>query len=1145
MIGAYLAMSLALTCFTCAVRGWRFPLSSSRRSPHDPGVDAEPAGRPVAIATGTHSQALSGKTAVLIGEKADFRRATIHISSPNHSEARTSALPPVTDARATTQNIGDRSVTDRSDAAVRPFAPVSIDPRLPLALRDKDRPLRGRDILVRQLVVRLQPPHDRASTTETTNRVDNDIRRAVLLHGPAGCGKTSIAEQVAYEAAEARVDVWWVDAVDQASVDASMNTVAGLVGAPEQDQGERTSAADALWRSLRSRDRPWLLVADGVDDPALLTVSGQNLAAGTGWVRPLASGPGLVLVTSRDSAPSRWGDWWDRQLVGGLEPEDGALVLQDYTAERAGTKSDAQALSTRLSGLALALKLAGAYLAVTSKGRYPDPGPATFVDYKKALDNDLLYHLPSDEQNIVRIWQLSIELLERRGLGHARSLLRLLCCLADAPVPDQLVLDPAVLAVSGLFNGLDGTSLQLTVDSLADLRLVDLTQPVPSVGPDEQMGRAWKPALVTIHPLIRHAIRLVEPGPESVGAYLILAARLLCAATQHCRDPDDDLRSWSSWHALAPHCTHLLHTLSQRAEADISPGAFHQAALAAYGTAEYLYLSGADEQAEAEFKIILEILRKLPDDHLNEILKIRTNLAGITRDRPDSQQLDQAELELREIYAKQQRLLADDQTDPTGMLRRLGRVGWDTPEGLALLKTEWDISVTRPILDMLDTYQGLAITLAYKDNNSSEAKAIYKSAYEALKRLLGDDHSKTLVSRTGLAARLFYEGRLEEAEREFRAIYDTARQSPSMGPDDPQTLGSQWWVARTLYDLGRLEEAEREFRALCAASARVLGHEHSLTKGDRWWLACVLLDLGRKLTDPTNPEPRIKEGAATMAAEDDTKRELEQALACFQEALGLIDGDQNPGFYGVILHDIAATHQARGDRQQAIAAYREAVTYKRNRLPDGANDLATTMEALCDFLIDGAELGEARAVLDQLNDVLPQIADSAERARHVHSAGWAYERLANLGLEDGYSTALRVYTEALGFLDGDQNPGFYGVILHDIGDVYRARGDRQQAAAAYREAVTYKRKRLPDRARDLAITMEALSDLLIESDELGEARAVLDQLSEVLPQIADSAGEPATHILQAEAISCWPTWAKKRRTGSPQIIQKCPGAGQQ
>ncbi len=250
--------------------------------------------------------------------------------------------------------VGDHNIQVIGAAGRGRAAPqVSITPRLPLDLRETDRPLRGRGPLVQQLVALLHDPPDEPSETLGVDRAwySHNSRRVLLLYGPGGCGKTSIAEQVAYEVGDGGIEVWWVDAIDQATVEASMNAVASLVGVSGQDSGGPSSAADVLWRALGSRRSSWLLVIDGADDPSMLSVGGQPLASGTGWIRPLSHGPGLVLVTSRQRAPNQWGHWWDRWPVSGLEPGDGALVLRDYAAEWAGTEADAEALAERRGGM--------------------------------------------------------------------------------------------------------------------------------------------------------------------------------------------------------------------------------------------------------------------------------------------------------------------------------------------------------------------------------------------------------------------------------------------------------------------------------------------------------------------------------------------------------------------------------------------------------------------------------------------------------------------------------------------------------------------------------------------------------------------------------------------------------------------------
>ncbi len=241
------------------------------------------------------------------------------------------------------------------------------------------------------------------------------------------------------------------------------------------------------------------------------------------------------------------------------------------------------------------------------------------------------------------------------------------------------------------------------------------------------------------------------------------------------------------------------------------------------------------------------------------------------------------------------------------------------------------------------------------------------------------------------------------------------------------------------------------------------------------------------------------------------KQELDLALSCFTEALGLVDQEKDPGYYGIILHDIADAHAAAGNLQEAVASYSDAMTYKLKRVPVHAGDLATTMEALADCLIDCGELDQARATLGKLRDILAQITDPEERAIHLHGVGRAYERLAGEDTQDCYPEALGAYQEAANLVDRDSDPGFYGVIMHDIGDTHLAAGDLAEAVTAYRDAVTHKLKRVPAHPGDLATTMLALSDCLIESGELAEAKPMLGQVKDLLPQI-DEPGQRASRL---------------------------------
>lgn len=200
---------------------------------------------------------------------------------------------------------------------------------------------------------------------------------------------------------------------------------------------------------------------------------------------------------------------------------------------------------------------------------------------------------------------------------------------------------------------------------------------------------------------------------------------------------------------------------------------------------------------------------------------------------------------------------------------------------------------------------------------------------------------------------------------------------------------------------------------------------------------------------------------ARHETEPDESFWIDQAMAAFQEALKLVDARTAPGFYGVVLHDIAETYEKKGDSQQAIAKYQESVEYKR--MGDSPEDLATTLLAFGDLLIDSGDLTKARSILDEAKPILTKEA----RAVRIHRLAGAYESLGQQGQEDAYAEALEAYQAALGLVDGDADPGSYATVLRDIGDVYQAQGRLAESAAMYEDAARHIRGR-SDLQRTLA-----------------------------------------------------------------------------
>jgi tetratricopeptide (TPR) repeat protein len=185
---------------------------------------------------------------------------------------------------------------------------------------------------------------------------------------------------------------------------------------------------------------------------------------------------------------------------------------------------------------------------------------------------------------------------------------------------------------------------------------------------------------------------------------------------------------------------------------------------------------------------------------------------------------------------------------------------------------------------------------------------------------------------------------------------------------------------------------------------------------------------------------------------------FEQALAAFQEALGLIDREREPGAYGVVLHDIADVHTATGDLQAAAASYRDAVKYKL--LAGDPGDLASTLVALGTCLIHADEPTEARSTLDQAKELLSREGSRIERrlrAIRLQELGRAYEELGGRKQQGAYGEALTAYTAALELVDAETDPDIYGTLWQDIGDVHTADGRLSEAVRAYEKAVQHLR----------------------------------------------------------------------------------------
>ncbi|MEU5788293.1 tetratricopeptide repeat protein [Micromonospora purpureochromogenes] len=680
--------------------------------------------------------------------------------------------------------------------------------------------------------------------TELTDLYRLRGRRAVrvrVLHGMGGSGKTTVALQVAHRLQKRGVTVWWISAAEDTDLQTGMRQLARRLGATasELDRDWADNAPEVLWRRLATHPGRWLLIIDNADDPRLLAPAHETVAARRGWVRPVDTFRGALLVTSRDGDAAGWGDWCRLHPVGMLSPAEGAQVLLDCTDRRAGTEDQAAALAARLGGLPLALGLAGRYLA--DANRLPLPGAiTTFTNYQVALDTEgLAAVFPDPDESpaaaearriIARTWELSLTLLAQHSLAPARALLRLLSVLADAPIAYHLILDPAALRASPLFAGTDAARLRDLLHALSALGLLDLN----TTDAEPNSAAAHASATLRLHPLIRDAsLHHLHTAGQTPPA-LVLAARLLDLATTHV-GAHDDPTTWPIWQLLAPHPLHLLATAA--ASASPEPEAINHAAAAALRITKYLNVTGLYAIALAQVSMIRDISIQIIGLEHPTALEARDVAADCTGRAGNMVAARDQYLSLLPVF---ERVLGDDH--PKTLKARHNMALWIGEAGDAagardhyatLLTTRVRVlGAEHP--DTLITEQALA-SWTGEAGDPVGARDRYLSLLPVFERILGHGHPETLKARHNMALWIGLAGDAAQARDEYAALLPV--NARVLGPEHPGALFNRHNLANWTGHAGDPTAARDQLSALLPDRLRILGEEHPHTLMTRYSLA--------------------------------------------------------------------------------------------------------------------------------------------------------------------------------------------------------------------------------------------------------------------------------------------------------------------
>ncbi|MEU4444159.1 FxSxx-COOH system tetratricopeptide repeat protein [Actinosynnema sp. NPDC050801] len=658
--------------------------------------------------------------------------------------------------------------------------------------------------------------------------------RFVVVCGPGGMGKTTLAGYVAERAKQRGLSVFWIRWRGEGASDGptgeelltvqmvQVATALGLpddrVGAVQQSGG---SLADLVWGHLE-RTPGWVLVIDNADRTDSLGIDGP-VREHRGWIRP--NGAGLLLVTSRDRSPDTWGQGVVLVRLEPLTPKLGGQVLLDLAPD-GGSPEEAERLATRLGGLPLALHAAGTAIA------QPTARLRRFTTYLDAMDDGSSQPLMSPDVTDPKVartlvghtWELSLDQLAAEGLPLARPLLRALALLADAPIPRALI-DPGLIPTEDARPR--AAAVDAALSGLERYGLVDAS----TAGTTAEVGT------VVLHPLVREAgtMLLTRDGVvaqwrDEIENHLIDTARAWLS---------QGMAVLTATRLLAPHLLLL---------ADVpDEDRFFRFRDTINAVADTLERAGHNATAFTLRSHVLEAeTSQLGPDH-PDILASQNNLATVLsalgRYR-EAEQLHRATfVVLARAFGPEHHNTLFSQSNLAAALNNLGRHG----EAEQLLRASLDIR-TRTLgpehPDTLASQNDFAAVL-HGMGIRNDAEQLLRATLDIRTRTLGPEHPDTLSSQNNLAAVLNDLGRHREAEQLLRATLDIRTRTRTLGPEHPNTLVSQANLAFALNGLGRHREAEQLLRATLDMHTRTLGPEHPNTLTSQNNLAAVLNDLGR------------------------------------------------------------------------------------------------------------------------------------------------------------------------------------------------------------------------------------------------------------------------------------------------------------
>ncbi|KAI1123810.1 hypothetical protein F5Y10DRAFT_45733 [Nemania abortiva] len=652
-------------------------------------------------------------------------------------------------------------------------------------------------------------------------------RRAVVLHGLGGMGKTQLAIEYAKRHKDNYSAIFWINIKDQSSLKQSFARIAHQITrhSPSarcvsrvkiRSNLDETIDAVKAWLSLPGNTR-WLLVYDNYDNPKL-SDNTDSAAVDVQQYLPEAY-QGSVVITTRSSRV-KVGHTIRIEKIQSLE---NSLEILSATSKREGLSDDHYAvdLAKELDGLPLALATAGAYIEQTS---------TTFRSYRRLYRDSwarLQAHSPKlhsyEDQTLYSTWQLSFDQVRRRN-AHAAELLRLWAYFDNQDLWLELLQSYKDHSIEWIHQiTKDELSFNYMVQTLSDYGLVETHSSV-----DELVESRGYSVHSCVHSWMVHVLNKEQSIDLARFAIMCIASHV---------PSRESGKWWLTQRRLLQHAGKYNKRILDEIMGNDMSWVYH-------GLGYLYHHNGKLKKAEKMYRRALQVDGKTLGPYHKSILSTMTNLGTLYAEQGRLKEAE--EIHLRALQGKRKTLGPNHELtlDITG---NLGLVYFE--QGRIKEAEEVTQQVLRGCKNAFGSDHAKTLKTAYSlgrvylfQDKLKEAEEMMQQALRGCKSTFGPNHTLTLDIVYALGFVYLDQGKLKEAEEMMQRVL---RGSKAFGPYYKLTFDAVHVIGTICSDQGRLRTAEKMYQRALRGYKTALGPAHISTFTPITSLGSLYFDQGR------------------------------------------------------------------------------------------------------------------------------------------------------------------------------------------------------------------------------------------------------------------------------------------------------------